>query len=116
MYLLVWFFWLPKGKDILYVSSESPVWGQYMASEILPLVSDRAIALNWSERAKWSNWSFRVRVFKCFAGYRNFNPVVIVFRPLRRAKVFRFYEAFRDWKHGRTFGIERLRQDLSAYI
>ncbi len=49
LYLLVWVIWLPRGKDILFVYSDSPIWHEYMATQILPLVQDRAVVLNWSE-------------------------------------------------------------------
>src|SRR5258706_12418884 len=61
VYLLVWVWWLPKGKDVLYVSSESPIWKEYMETEVFPLVAERAIVLSWSARSKWPKWSFAVR-------------------------------------------------------
>lgn len=27
LYLLVWTLWLPRGKDVLFVCSDSPIWG-----------------------------------------------------------------------------------------
>ena len=45
VYLLVWAWWLPTGKDVLYVSSDSPIWKEYMETEILPLVAERAMVL-----------------------------------------------------------------------
>ena len=48
LYLLVWLLWLPKGKDILFVYSDSPIWREYMTTEILPVVEARAVVLNWS--------------------------------------------------------------------
>ena len=57
LYLLVWTLWLPRGKDILFVYSDSPIWRDYMTSEVLPLVHERAVVLNWSERKKWERWS-----------------------------------------------------------
>jgi hypothetical protein len=51
LYLLVWALWLPRGKDILLVYSDSPIWREYVLSEILPLVQERAVVLNWSEGA-----------------------------------------------------------------
>jgi len=57
VYLLVWALWLPKGKDVLVVLSNSPIWHDYMSSEIMPLVRERAVVLNWSERKKWPSGS-----------------------------------------------------------
>ena len=70
VYLLVWVCWLPSGKDVLFVSSESAVWKEYMETQILPLLRDRATVLNWSERNKWPKWSFAVRVFRTFGRHR----------------------------------------------
>jgi len=112
VYLIVWFWWLPNGKSILFVSSESPIWREYMEAEILPLVAGRAVILNWSERTSWRRWSLPVRVFRAFARRREFNPMVIVFKPLKRARVFRFFPAFKKLKHGDADDLVRLRQDL----
>ena len=112
VYLLVWVCWLPKGKDVLYVSSDSPTWKEYMENEIFPLVAERAIVLSWSARSKWPKWSFAVRVFRTFGRGRDFNPMVVLFRPFRRARIFRFLPAFQERKHGNTAGVEQLRRDL----
>lgn len=112
LYLLVWGLWLPRGRDILLVYSDSPIWHDYMATEVLPLVQGRAVVLNWSERKTWHRWSLGVAVFRHFGGAREFNPLVVLFRPVRLARVFRFWPAFKDWKHGYREPVERLRQDL----
>jgi hypothetical protein len=112
LYLLVWLIWLPRGKDTLFVYSDSPIWHEYMTREVLPLVEKRAIVLNWSERSKWRKWSFQQHIFRTFGGSYDFNPMVIRFRAFRRAKLFRFWSAFKDWKHGHTEPVERLTNDL----
>ena len=109
---LIWLWWLPKGKDVLFVSSESPVWKDYMEVQILPLVAGRAVVLNWSERKKWSRWSLPVRAFRVFGGWRNFNPIIVLFRPFRRARIFRFLPALKEWKHGDGESLEQLRREL----
>jgi hypothetical protein len=110
--LLVWTLWAANGKDVLFVYSDSPIWHDYMVQEILPLMHDRAIVLNWSARKRWKKWSLAVRAFRSYSGYRSFNPMVVVFRPFRPAKVFRFWNAFKDWKHGRTSAVEGLRSQI----
>ena len=112
VYLLVWVWWLPKGKDALYVSSDSPIWKEYMETEVFTLVTERAIVLSWTARSKWPKWSFAVRVFRTFGRGRDFNPMVILFRPLHRASIFRFLPAFQERKHGDNASIEELRRDL----
>jgi hypothetical protein len=112
VYSLVWLLWLPKGKNVLFVSSDSPVWHEYMETQIFPHVEHRAVVLNWSKREHWPRWSFAVRVFRAFSRGRDFNPMVVLFRPFRRARVFRFLPAFKEWKHGRVESVEKLRRDL----
>ncbi len=116
LYILIWLLWLPRGKDVLFVYSDSPIWHAYMAERVLPLVGSRAVVLNWSERKNWSRWSFTVHVFHTFGGSRNFNPLVVVFPLLRRARYFRFLPAFKDWKQGDTASVEQLRQELVSFL
>jgi hypothetical protein len=116
LYLLVWVLWLPKGIDILVVYSDSPIWHEYMATQVLPLVQHRAIVLNWSERNRWPRFSLRTHVFQCFGGKREFNPLVVLFRPFHRARTFRFWSPFKDWKRGYREPVERLRQELFSAL
>lgn len=116
LYLLIWCIWLPNGKDTLVVYSDSPIWRDYMTQEIIPLLDERAVVLNWSERSKWSKWSFAVHVFRSFAGGREFNPIVMVFRPFRSAVVLRFWSAFKEWKHGQTAAVDSLQRELKLYL
>ncbi len=112
LYLLIWLSWLRNGKDVLFIYSDSPIWQEYMTTQILPLVQERAIVLNWSKRKTWPKWSLAVRVFHLFSGGRDFNPMVMLFRPFRGAKSFRFFSAFKEWKHGETERVEQLRSEL----
>jgi hypothetical protein len=112
LYLLIWFWWSRSGKDVLLIYSNSPIWHEYMTTNILPLVQERAVVLNWSERHSWQKWSLSVRAFNMFKGGRDFNPMVILFRPFRAAKPFRFFRSFKAWKHGDPKGVEQLRTEL----
>ncbi|MGB8061410.1 MAG: hypothetical protein WCF26_05930 [Candidatus Sulfotelmatobacter sp.] len=64
--LLIQIWWLPRGKDVLLVYSDSPIWREYMSSEIMPLVRERAVVLNWSERRQWRWWSLAVSAFRSY--------------------------------------------------
>lgn len=112
LYLLIWFWWSRSGKDVLLIYSNSPIWHEYMTTQILPLVQERAVVLNWSERKSWQKRSLAVRVFNIFKGGRDFNPMVILFRPFRTAKSFRFFNSFKAWKHGDPKRVEQLRSEL----
>ena len=116
LHVLIWVCWLPRGKNVLLVYSDSPIWHEYMTNQVLPLVKNRAIVLNWSERKKWPRWSLAAQAFWSFGGGNAFNPLVVVFRPTRPAKVFRFWAAFKDWKHGRTESVEAIRRQMLAYL
>lgn len=116
LYALVWTVWLPRGRDVLVVYSDSPIWSEYMRNEVLPLVEGRAFVLNWSERRNWKTWSLRVRVLRTFGGEQAFNPMVILFRPFRPARLFRFWLPFKDWKRGHRAPVDRLRQELVTLL
>ena len=104
LHLGVWLWWWPQGRDVLFVYSDSPVWSDYIEASILPSIRQRAIIMNWSERRKWPAglaWA----AFRYFGGAREFNPLAVVFRPF--AQVFRFWQPFHAWKHGRGDLLER---------
>ena len=117
LYLLIWSLWLPKGKDALVIYSDSPIWHDYMVREIIPLLERRAIILNLSERSRWPKWPFATHVFRSFGGGYEFNPMVVLFRPLCRAKFFRFWPGFRQWKeHGDMASVDSLRREMCMYM
>jgi hypothetical protein len=116
LYVLVWALWLPKGKDVLLVYSDSPIWHEYMTTQVLPVVGERAVVLNWSERKRWSQWSLAPAIFHHFGGAGDFNPLVVLFKPLRRANIYRFWSAFKDLKRGHQEPLERLTQELVASL
>jgi hypothetical protein len=107
----VWATWCSRGRYALIVYSNSPIWQQYFDEQVLPAIGNRSVVLNWSDRKRWNVW-LSVASFRMFAGHRDFNPMVIVFPPFRWPRRFRFYEAFRTFKHGRPESVERIRTDL----
>jgi hypothetical protein len=107
LHIAVVLLWLPRGRSVLFVYSDSPIWQAYIEAEILPRLPPQTTVLNWSNRKNWPRFSLPTWLFNMFAGSREFNPIAIVFRPLAPPKRFRFWRAFRDYKHGKP---ERLRQ------
>jgi hypothetical protein len=87
-----------------------------MATQILPLVRERAVVLNWSERQMWPRLSFRAHVFHCFGKGREFNPLIVLFSPFRRARIFRFWLPFQDWKRGYPEPVKKLREELVSVL
>lgn len=117
LHLLVWLIWLPRGKRLLLVYPNSPLWQSHIESRILPPLREQAVVLNWSERQKWrKRRSLAVALLRFFGGPREFNPLVVVFRPPRFAKVFRFFRPFHDLKHGKPESLAALEHDLFEYL
>lgn len=109
LYLAIWLTW--RKQLVMFVYSDSPTWKEYIEREILPYIPSRAVILNWSERKRWMN-SLSVLAFRYFGGDRNFNPIAMVFRPFHHVKLYRFFEAFKDFKHGDPQGVEDLKRKL----
>jgi len=104
-------FCAPHRQRVLFVYSNSPSWQDYCEREILPALPENAVVLNWSERATWGR-SFPTRLFKAYAGNRQFNPIGLVFRPFKRPVIFRFWQPFREAKHGKPHALERLKVEF----
>jgi hypothetical protein len=113
LYLLVWIFWYSRGKDILFVYSDSPVWHDYLEQQLLPRIQTRSVVLNWSQRRYWLHrWSLPSLLFRFFGGNEEFNPLVVYFPPLRRHRTFRFWQAFKDYKHGHPESLRGIEVEL----
>lgn len=111
LYVAIWLGWCLRGRHVLLVYSDSPIWREYIEKEILPRLEGRAVVLNWSERKRWKN-SLAVLAFRRFGGWRAFNPLVVVFRPFQFAKVFRFFEPFQEFKHGNSEKVGKMKTEL----
>jgi len=111
----VWLTWSTRGVSMLIVYSNSPHWQDYFEKGLLPLVGPKSKVLNWSEHLTWPI-NFKTIVFHCFAGERDFNPMIIFFRPFRWPKTLRFYQPFHDARHGKTKPLQKLEQELSILI
>ena len=108
---VVWLTWCPRRRYALVVHSSSPIWQQYFDTQVIPRLGERAVVLNWSERKRWT-LSLPVMLFRVFGGSREFNPIAIVFQPLVWPRTFRFYKAFRSFKHGRPEEVDKLRLEF----
>ena len=114
--LAVWVYWIPRGKDMLLVYSRSPHWMEYFETGLIPRLGRRVVVLNWSDRARWPRFDLRTSVFRAFKGEKSFNPMALVFKPFRWPVSFRFYEPFKQRKHGNEQPLHDLEADLLAYI
>lgn len=107
---------LVRGRYIVFVHSNSPVWQDYIAASILPRLPTDSVILNWSDHLKWKWLSFLVRVFRLYGGDTNFNPIGLVGTPLRGVKTFRFWEPFKEFKHGNQKPVRDLEAAFFAHI
>jgi hypothetical protein len=115
LHIVIWLWWNLRGRDILFVYSDSPIWHDYIEQQILPLLSQRAIVLNWSQRKRW-RFSLAKMAFRHFGNYREFNPLAVVFRPFRRRRIFRFWQPFRDFKHGNPETLLKMESEFFGLI
>ena len=109
--LAVWCCWCVRGRYVLFVYSDSPIWHDYVEAHILPRLAEHAVVLNWSHRSRWRR-TLPVLAFRYFGGYRAFNPLALVFRPFRLPRHFRFHEPFREFKHGKTEAVAIMEREL----
>lgn len=116
LHMALWLVWGPLGRRVLFVYSNSPVWQEYLEQNVLPRLPDTALILNWSERRNWKRWTLGHLAFTFFGGSREFNPVAVVVRPFRWAKCFRFWKAFRDFKHGKPEALAKVENDFFEYL
>lgn len=115
LHVCIWSRWCSRGRDILFVYSDSPTWHDYIEKHILPHLGERAVVLNWSDRRGWRA-SLARAAFHHFGGNREFNPMAVVFRPFRRTRTFRFWQPFRKWKHGNPQPLVVMESEFFASI
>jgi len=116
LHLALWLTWGPLGRRVLFVYSNSPVWQDYVEQNLLPRLPENAIVLNWSERRNWNRWTLSYLAFCFFGGSREFNPLAIVIQPLRRTRCFRFWRAFRDFKHGNLNALAKVESEFFEQV
>jgi hypothetical protein len=111
LYALVWILWCSRGRNVLYVYSDSPIWKDHIESEVIPRCSDRVVILNWSRRKRW-RVSLATLLFHHFGGSKEFNPIAIVFRPFRKRIEFRFWRPFHEWRKGNTQNLKAMERSF----
>lgn len=109
--------WGAYGKRLLLVYSNSPIWQAYVERNWLPQLESFAVVLNWSERSTWSErHPFEAEIFRTWAGDQEFNPLAIVIPADGAVRVIRFWQAFRDYKHGKDRTLRAAEAELGAAL
>ncbi len=114
--LVIWLRWCMCGRRVLFVYSNSPIWQNYIEQGILPRLPERSIVMNWSERGKWNRFTLPAQAFFCWGGGKKFNPLGVVFRPFHMPLVFRFWEPFIEYKHGKPEALIKLEPEMFESI
>ena len=114
--LAVRFVYLVRGRYIVFVHSNSPVWQDYISTHILPRLPSDTVIMNWSDRSNWKWLSLPVRVFRHYGADSEFNPLGMVGAPLRGMRTFRFWQPFRDFKHGNEAPLKELEAEFFEYV
>jgi hypothetical protein len=100
--------WAPRGRRVLFVYSDSPVWGEYIRARMLPRLPANAVVLNWSERSTWRTASLAVWAFRHYGGRREFNPLGLLIPTVGKVRIYRFWRPFREFKHGKPESLVAL--------
>lgn len=109
--------WAPAGKRALLVYSNSPHWQSYIEQHWLPVLAPQTVVLNWSERQQWPRTrALEAAVFRQWAGHQEFNPIAIVFAADARVEVVRFWQAFRDFGHGKPQALRVAEAELEQLL
>jgi hypothetical protein len=109
--------WGAHGKRLLLVYSNSPHWQAYVEEHWLPQLGSIAVVLNWSERSTWAErHRFEADIFRMWAGDREFNPIAIIVPADGAVRVIRFWQAFRDYKHGKDRTLRAAEAELGAAL
>ena len=106
--VIAWIVLCHRDINTVFVTSDSPHWKEYIQDNIIDRIRAGAVVLNWSEHTHWKRFSLPVRIFFHFAGSTEFIPIAIVFRPFHRTRVFRFWQPFKDQKHGKTEPLKKM--------
>lgn len=110
--MVIWTCWSTRGVNVLLVYSDSPNWHDYIEANIIPRLPSSTVAINWSDRRHWKRFSLPVMAARFFGGSREFNPMIVVFRPFHWAKTYRFWQPFKDYRHGRPEPLHALETRL----
>jgi hypothetical protein len=106
----------PPNKFVLLAYTQSAVWAPFIEQSLLPQLGDVVVAIDRSkENWKRSN-PIEAGAVSFWGGLRAHNPIAIVICDGWRVRVFRFYEAFQQFKHGRPHDLERVVSEFLSHV
>ena len=109
--------WGADGKHGLLVYSNSPHWQRYIEDHWLPRLEPRLVVLNWSEREQWpGRFALESEIVRRYLGAAEFNPAAVVFPPGEDVRLVRFWQAFRDYRHGKERALRAAEAELFELV
>ncbi len=107
----IWSWWCTRGRNVLFIYSDSIASREYVEQQILPKLAGRVVSVNWSQRPQ-RGVSLARFTGQYFCKSRKDRPMAVVFRPFRPSRIFRFRRAFLDRKHGRLSALKTMEREL----
>ncbi len=83
------------GREFLVIYSESSKWSNYFKTEVVPLLTNRAVVVNTTENSKWkASRSVERRAHLHWGGDKDHTPLILMFPKVGRVRCFRFHQEF----------------------
>jgi hypothetical protein len=102
----------PEGKFVLFSYTNNPKWAPFILDRIVPRIGDACVLVNRSN-AQWrEQFPLEARAIEHWGGYREHNPLAVVFPRDGRPRVFRMYKAFQQLHRGKPQQIEEVTKQL----
>jgi hypothetical protein len=109
--------WLPRGRRVLFVTSDADGRGKrYIDEHVLPQLPRTAVILDGTTRAQWSPLQLGPWLFRMWSGPRADGPLAIVVRPWAGPRVFRFSEPLIQLDRGHPEAVQTVQRELQAAI
>jgi len=105
-----------RQSRVILVYSDSPKWKAQIETQIIPGLPENTLILNLSKPGLGLSANFDYRQYTYWAGRREYCPMVILRRPLRKPLLFRFYKAFRKSSGGDSTELQVLIQSLHSAL
>lgn len=99
----------PSNKCVLLGYTQSPVWGPFIEQSLVPRLGDTVVSIDRSKETWKREHPVEARALSFWGGLRSYNPIAVVIRNPWRVRVFRFYKAFQQFKHGKPHELVSLR-------
>ena len=113
--LAIWTRWCRRGRDTLFLFTDSPASHEYVVQQFLPRLGARAVVVNCSRSdpqrsslTRWATWSF--------SDGRRSRPKAVVFRPFRSSREFNFWNSFQESKLGRYEALQAQEREYFAFF